>query len=500
MKKIIFYLFLLWSITLSAQVTENQRHKTTVVFSSDTNISIRVNDPIDNAENFVVTTNKFNVEPHKPVTHELNINGFSTLDCRYSNGWGFKLLILENNQMEVSFEKNRIIVKGDNATGNQYMIDNYCSKGLGYYDGNIERIINKHHKGEIDIKSIDKEIQDSVLSVYKSDMLKMQQDKKISDDFAFVMNNNLNNAYADLQIGDYCDFFGKRAKQKLTATDSVMVVAKMDDLYKNSLTLKNPECYDYDFPYTSYYTFKYKYLNDSVKKQLFGENNEDTFGSKAYYLLAPDSLQQVLLGQSVVEVLMNRYNSFDYNLMQAYYCKKFPKSEYVPIINNLMTKNTESLQAKSDSLQYTFIDSKSINSVKDLIENKYLKGKKLFIDLWSVYCMPCKIQFQYLDELHKLLNKYDNVASLYLTIDDEKEEDRWRKDIAYYHLQGYHLMANKSLYNDFSKVFYNGGPCYEPRYILLDENGKILNNNLPRPQQTDQLRKTLDNLLKAKNK
>lgn len=165
-----------------------------------------------------------------------------------------------------------------------------------------------------------------------------------------------------------------------------------------------------------------------------------------------------------------------------------------------MTKNTESLQAKSDSLQYTFIDSKSINSVKELIENKYLKGKKLFIDLWSVYCMPCKIQFQYVDELHKLLNKYDNVASLYLTIDDEKEKDRWRKDIAYYHLQGYHLMANKSLYNDFSKVFYNGGPCYEPRYILLDENGKILNNNLPRPQQTDQLRKTLDNLLKAKNK
>jgi len=377
------------------------------------------------------------------------------------------------------------------------LLDNYYAKGLGYYHSKVIDVIKKYKSPAIDMKKIDKEIKDSVLSTYRNDIHKMLREKQITNRFASIMDKSLENGYSMLEFYTYTNFyFGKRAEQRLTTVDSLTIIERINQKYKESLTVMNPEGYYYRYPYTSYYKLiKYSKMNDNLKKQLLGGYDDDTFGSFAHLLLAPDSLQQVLLGPEIVNAIQNRDNFFDYCKIQAYYNKKFPNSEYVPIINDLLKKLSEKLIGKVDSSKYIFID-KSISTVAELVETNSLKGKRIFIDLWSVTCIPCKVQFKYVEQLHKLLEKYENVVPLYITIDNANQEVRWRTDITYFNLQGYHLMANKALYNDISKVFYGGQSCFIPRYILLDEYGKVLNANLPKPEKIDNLEIVLDSLLK----
>lgn len=471
-------------------------YKSTIVFSSDVLTSVMVNDPIDNASNLYYTTNTFKLTPQQPITHIVKINGFSTINVEYSNGLKASLLVLENEHIEICITNNKIIIKGDNAAGNQYLIDNYYTKGLGYYFSKVFNVLKKFKSPAIDMKKIDKEIKDSVLSTYRNDIHKLQREKQITNRFANLMDKSIENGYTSLEFITYTNFFfGRRAEQRLTTLDSLTVVERINQKYKESLSVTNPQGYYYHYPFIGYYEFKYKKMNDNLKKQLTGNYDDDTFGSFAFLLLAPDSLQQVLLGPVIVSAIQNRDNFFDNSKIQAYFNRKFPNSEYVPLINDLLKKQSEKLIEKVDSSKYIFID-KSVNTITELVETNSLKGKRIFIDLWSVTCIPCKVQFKYVEQLHKLLEKYENVVPLYITIDDANQEVRWRTDITYFNLQGYHLMANKALYNDLSKVFYGGQSCYIPRYILLDEYGKVLNANLPRPEKIDNLEIVLDSLLK----
>lgn len=495
MKKTLL-LLVIFITQLSIYGQSGRTNKSTIVFSSDVLTSVMVSDPIDNAFNLDYTTNIYKLTPQQPITHIVKINGFSTISIKYSNGLRLYLLVLENDHIEVCIINEKIIIKGDNAAGNQYLFDNYYTKGLGYYHDKIIDIIERYKSPAIDIQKIEKDIEDSVLSAYRFDIQKMQHDKQITDRFAYLMDKSLENGYSMLEFFTFRGFFGKRVEQRLTTEDSLTVSERFNRMYKKSLTVINPKGYYYAFPFIGYYGFMYRNMNENQKKKLSGNYDNDTFGSFSSLWLAPDSLQQILLGQEIINEIQNRDNSFDYSKILSYYNKKFPDSEYVPIINELIKKHSEKLIEKADSSKYIYIDNKSVNTVAELVGTNALKGKRIFIDLWSVTCIPCKVQFQYVEQLHKLLEKYENVVALYITTDDANEEIRWRTDITYFHLQGYHLMANKALYNDLSKVFYKGQSCYVPRYILLDEYGKVLNADLPRPEKIDNLEIVLNSLLK----
>jgi hypothetical protein len=54
------------------------------------------------------------------------------------------------------------------------------------------------------------------------------------------------------------------------------------------------------------------------------------------------------------------------------------------------------------------------------------------------------------------------------------------------------------LYKYIQQRIYKNGAFEVPRYLLLDTNGKILDNNLPRSQAIDKLKVVLDEKLKQK--
>lgn len=481
------------SVRLSGQ-------KTSITFRSNANISVRINKPIDGMFNPYFVSDKLDLKPNISIKYEVEVHDFCSIRCEYSNGNFFYILLQEGNNIEIDNINNKIHFKGDNAEGNQYLVDNYCEKGLGFYYPSISSIIKRHTlNGTIDIKSIHKDYQDSIASFYLSDLNRLKNAGKITERFTSVMTKNLEQAYSSIFFYTYESILkGKMPKYKPSTIDSLKIINELDLMYNQSLANGNSRKYYYCFPFGAYYAFKYKLLDEQTKEKLVGKYDKDTFGSYASYLLAPDDIQSGLLSEEFISQLQNLDNYYDHKKMLQYLSEKNPNSEYLPIIRDLIQKENKKQTVNEETKQSVIIDSKMINSLKELGQIDGLKGKCIYIDLWAIFCMPCKIQFQYNNDLHKMFNQYNNLASVYISIDDEKDELTWKKQIGYYHLSGLNLRASKSLYKDIQERIYNGGSCSIPRYILLDANGKVLNNNLPRPQALDKLKEVLDKEITTK--
>ena len=112
---------------------------------------------------------------------------------------------------------------------------------------------------------------------------------------------------------------------------------------------------------------------------------------------------------------------------------------------------------------------------------KDFKGKYVFIDLWATWCGPCKYEVPFLIDLEK---KYHgkNIEFVSISIDRQKDKEKWKKMIAKEGMTGTHLLADKEIDSDFVKAYYVEAI---PQFILLDPQGNIVSNNTPRPSEPE---------------
>tara|TARA_Y100000385_G_scaffold291728_1_gene371791 strand:+ start:2811 stop:4199 length:1389 start_codon:yes stop_codon:yes gene_type:complete len=108
-----------------------------------------------------------------------------------------------------------------------------------------------------------------------------------------------------------------------------------------------------------------------------------------------------------------------------------------------------------------------------------LKGKLVYIDVWATWCGPCKAQIPYLKQLEELYrNKAIEFVSI--SIDQPKDEEKWRKMVVGKQLKGIQLIADDAWKSSFVKDYVIQGI---PRFILLDKKGNIISPSAPRPGQ-----------------
>lgn len=106
-----------------------------------------------------------------------------------------------------------------------------------------------------------------------------------------------------------------------------------------------------------------------------------------------------------------------------------------------------------------------------------LKGKKVYIDVWATWCGPCIREIPALKELEAELHEAP-IEFVSVSIDQLKDKEKWLDFIDEKELSGLQLFADGDWQSDLTTSYNIKGI---PRFLLIDEAGKIISANAPRP-------------------
>jgi thiol-disulfide isomerase/thioredoxin len=111
--------------------------------------------------------------------------------------------------------------------------------------------------------------------------------------------------------------------------------------------------------------------------------------------------------------------------------------------------------------------------------------------VWATWCGPCLAEIPH---LKKVEAKYHgkNIEFLSISVDTEKDYEKWKKMVVSKELGGIQLFADKNWTSDFIKAY---GINAIPRFILIGPDGKVIKADATRPSSAS-LTELLDSLLK----
>lgn len=116
-----------------------------------------------------------------------------------------------------------------------------------------------------------------------------------------------------------------------------------------------------------------------------------------------------------------------------------------------------------------------INDQGQSVSLNDFKGKVVFIDFWGVYCGPCIYDIKnYVPKLHE---HYKNKNVVFINICVDAKPAEWKDALKKYSLSGINLIAEGWANHPVCKAYNVTGI---PHYVLIDKDGKIVQNNAPR--------------------
>jgi len=170
-------------------------------------------------------------------------------------------------------------------------------------------------------------------------------------------------------------------------------------------------------------------------------------------------------------LLENAIESSDLKNIQPIYAdfvKEFPASSYIkkfqPEFSKMFIREKQPITDKMIFVK----DGDKINTWENILS--LVKGKTVFLDMWGTWCVPCRQQLEHNSHAIKEYFKGKGLDYLYIANNDQGNEQRWKELIAYFNLEGSHILASKKLTNDImSKVNATGYPTY----IIIHKNGSF---------------------------
>ncbi|SMC64442.1 TlpA family protein disulfide reductase [Pedobacter africanus] len=103
------------------------------------------------------------------------------------------------------------------------------------------------------------------------------------------------------------------------------------------------------------------------------------------------------------------------------------------------------------------------------------KGKVVLVDVWATWCGPCKQQIPALKQLEQEMHGKD-IVIMSVSVDEEKDKEKWQKMIADENLGGVQLFAS-----GWSKIAKDYKITSIPRFMVFDKKGNIVTVDAPRP-------------------
>lgn len=127
---------------------------------------------------------------------------------------------------------------------------------------------------------------------------------------------------------------------------------------------------------------------------------------------------------------------------------------------------------EADVLNSLFSD---LNNEEFLFKDLLKTNKKIIlIDFWASWCVPCIAEFPYLDKIRK---KYGNEISI-ISISIDEDKKKWSRACKKLKLiEKSYLILNNPV-NKLAKTLKLNSI---PRYVLINTNGQIIEDNFLRP-------------------
>ncbi|MDJ1466882.1 TlpA disulfide reductase family protein [Cytophagaceae bacterium DM2B3-1] len=214
------------------------------------------------------------------------------------------------------------------------------------------------------------------------------------------------------------------------------------------------------------------------------------------YIVIKQTLTGKSLERAIASFLISGIQMGDLTYQaEAYedFVNSFPKSSYRMPLNKYRKMYLES----SDSTALSGVE--YINKPSTLQQILELhKGRIIYVDIWGSWCTPCRQQFTFV-KLLKETFKNQPVDFVYIAIEKRTQaEKKWKETIAFYKLEGQHVLADKTLTEEIKELYESGQGVVFPSYLLFDRQGRLVTTHASPPSSTTKLYQEIDTLLKTK--
>lgn len=125
-------------------------------------------------------------------------------------------------------------------------------------------------------------------------------------------------------------------------------------------------------------------------------------------------------------------------------------------------------------------------TLKDVLK-KY-KGSVIYLDFWASWCGPCKREMPYSS---KLKEEYKGQDVVFVYMSTDKNGAQWESMIAQLNITGENYRASPSVKQEIVQQF---NLQYIPRYVLINKEGKVADDNAKRPSDP-MVKSDIDKLL-----
>jgi len=130
------------------------------------------------------------------------------------------------------------------------------------------------------------------------------------------------------------------------------------------------------------------------------------------------------------------------------------------------------------------------NTKGEAVALSSFKGKIVYVDVWATWCGPCIREIPSLKELEKSYHGNNDIVFMSVSIDKERDKEKWLKMVDEKKLGGVQIMADLAWKSSIVKDYSIQGI---PRFILIGKDGEIINKNAPRPS-SEEIKKLLAEL------